>query len=100
MAVYSPRKSRRDLKDIEYLAFCRKEIKEEIKDGRWEKWRTRCKCIRFKYIRWRSQRGKSVQKVSLRQRQVITHTHEGGIQGGGELPDRDLRLGRHLLEWP
>lgn len=48
----------------------------------------------------RSQRGESVQKVSLRQRQVITYTHEGGIQGGGELPGRDLRLGRHLPEWP
>lgn len=48
----------------------------------------------------RSQQGESVQKVSLRQRQVITYTHEGGIQGGGELPGRDLRLGRHLLEWP
>lgn len=40
------------------------------------------------------------EKVSLRQRQVITYTHEGGIQGGGELPGRDLRLGRHLSEWP
>lgn len=38
------------------------------------------------------------EKVSLRQRQVITYTHEGGIQGGGELPGRDLRLGRHLSE--
>jgi len=48
----------------------------------------------------RNQRGKSVQKVSLCQRQVITYTHENEIQGGGELPGRDLRLGRHLPEWP
>ncbi|TGZ48859.1 hypothetical protein DBV15_08121 [Temnothorax longispinosus] len=48
----------------------------------------------------RSQRGESVQKVSLRQRQVTTYTHEGGIQGGGELPGRDLRLGRHLPDIP
>jgi len=48
----------------------------------------------------RSQRGESVQKVSLRQRQVITYTYEDGIQGGGELPGRDLRLGRHLLGCP
>jgi len=33
-----------------------------------------------------------------RRRQVITYTHQGGIQGGGELPGRDLRLGRHLPE--
>lgn len=26
------------------------------------------------------------------------YAREGGIQGGGELPGRDLRLGRHLPE--
>lgn len=46
-----------------------------------------------------SQRGESVQKVSLRQRQVTyMYTHKDGIQGGGELPGRDLRLGHHLPE--
>lgn len=40
--------------------FVEKKKKEGIKDERWEKWRTRCKYIRFKYIRWRSQRGESV----------------------------------------
>jgi len=65
---------------------------------RGKKWRPGCKCIRFTA---KSTGRKSVQKVSLRldsERQVITYTHQGGIQGGGELPGRDLRLGRHLPE--
>lgn len=95
---YSPRGRERErepassLKDIEYTrSFVKrkKEKKEMRKNGGRDA---------NVFASRRSQRGESVQKVSLRQRQVITYTHEGGIQGGGELPGRDLRLGRHLSE--
>lgn len=80
--------------------FVRREKKKE-KKRRCEKWRTRCKYIRFtaKSTGRKCAEGQSPSATGDHIHTYI-YTHKDGIQGGGELPGRDLRLGHHLPEWP
>lgn len=68
---YFPRESRRDLKDIEYPAFCQERKKKKKRNGDAKNGGRDANIFASR----QSQRGESVQKVSLRQRQVITYIH-------------------------
>lgn len=73
--------------------------KKRKKTQRCEKWRTRCKYIRFT-AKSTGRKCAEGQSPSATGDHIHTYTHKDGIQGGGELPGRDLRLGHHLPEWP
>lgn len=75
------------------------EKKRKKKKRRCEKWRTRCKYIRFT-AKSTGRKCAEGQSPSATGDHIRTYTHKDGIQGGGELPGRDLRLGHHLPEWP
>lgn len=89
---YFPRESRRDLKDIEYPAFCqeRKKRKKETK------MRKMADEMQIYSLHGKVNGAKVCRRsvsVSDRWSHTYIYTHKDGIQGGGELPGRDLRLG-------
>jgi len=96
---YFPRESRRDLKDIEYPAFCQ-ERKKKKKETEMRKMADE---MQIYSLHGKVNGAKVCRRsvsVSDRWSHTYIYTHKDGIQGGGELPGRDLRLGHHLPEWP